>query len=41
MPIAEAVRLIGPVNCRNGSVVKRTLVDSTAATVVLLAFNEG
>src|ERR1700694_683860 len=41
MPIAEVVRLIELVNYQEGSVVSRTLVNRTTATVTLFAFDEG
>jgi quercetin dioxygenase-like cupin family protein len=41
IPIAEVVRLIDLVNYQEGSVVSRTLINRTAATVTLFAFDEG
>ena len=41
IPIAEVVRLIDLVNYQEGSVVSRTLVNRTTATVTLFAFDEG
>jgi quercetin dioxygenase-like cupin family protein len=39
--VAEVVRLIDLVNYQEGSVVSRTLINLTAATVTLFAFDEG
>jgi quercetin dioxygenase-like cupin family protein len=41
IPIAEVVRLIDLVNYQEGSVVSRTLINRTTATVTLFAFDEG
>ena len=41
IPIAEVVHLIDLVNYQEGSVVSRTLVNRTTATVTLFAFDEG
>jgi quercetin dioxygenase-like cupin family protein len=40
MPIAEVVRLIDLVNYQEGSVVSRTLVNRTTATITLFAFDQ-
>jgi quercetin dioxygenase-like cupin family protein len=40
MPIAEVVRLIDLVNCQEGAVVSRTLVNRATGTVTLFAFDE-
>jgi len=41
MPIAEAVRFKDLVNCQEGAVVSRTLVNRTTGTVTLFAFDAG
>lgn len=41
MPIAEVVRLRDLANYQEGAVVSRTLVNRTAGTVTLFAFDEG
>ena len=41
IPIAEVIRLIDLVNYQEGSVVSRTIVKRTTATVTLFAFDEG
>jgi len=41
IPIAEVVRLIDLVNYQEGSVVSRTILKRTTATVTLFAFDEG
>ena len=41
MPIAEVVRLMDLVNCQEGAVVSRTLVNRATGTVTLFAFDEG
>lgn len=40
-PVAEVVRLIDLVNYQEGSVVSRTLIGRTTATVTLFAFDKG
>jgi quercetin dioxygenase-like cupin family protein len=41
IPVAEVVRLIDLVNYQEGSVVSRTIVNRSAGTVTLFAFDEG
>jgi len=41
MAIAEVVRLIDLVNYQEGAVVSRTIVNRSAGTVTLFAFDEG
>jgi quercetin dioxygenase-like cupin family protein len=41
IPVAEVVRLIDLVNYQEGSVVSRTIMKRTTATVTLFAFDEG
>jgi quercetin dioxygenase-like cupin family protein len=41
IPITEVVRLIDLVNYQEGSVVSRTILKRTTATVTLFAFDEG
>jgi len=41
IPIAEVIRLIDLVNYQEGSVVSRTILKRTTATVTLFAFDEG
>jgi quercetin dioxygenase-like cupin family protein len=41
MPVAEVVSLSSLVNYQEGSVVSRTLINRTAGTITLFAFDEG
>jgi quercetin dioxygenase-like cupin family protein len=41
MPVAEVVRLADLVNCHEGSVVSRTIVNRATGTIFLCAFEDG